>query len=42
MARAGERWFLGQSPWSSGRWGPGSKEASMLGKGLGDNTPGVK
>jgi hypothetical protein len=42
VAKTGERWPMGQSPWNYNRWGPGPNEASILGKGLGGKAPGVK
>jgi hypothetical protein len=39
--KAGDRWPVGQSPWSQNRWGSSPNEASILGKeGLGGKAPG--
>jgi hypothetical protein len=42
LTKAGERWLMGQSPWSNNFWGPGPNRANILGKGLGGSAPGVK
>jgi hypothetical protein len=42
MANAGERWPVGQSPWSNNRWGPDPNEESILWKGLDAKAPEVK
>jgi hypothetical protein len=36
-----ERWPVGQSPWSNNSWGSGPNKASILGKGLRGEAPGV-
>jgi hypothetical protein len=42
VAKAGERWPVGQGFWSASLWGPDRGETSILRKGLGGKDLGVK
>jgi hypothetical protein len=42
VAKAGEKWPVGQNPWRNYRWGPSPNEANIRGKGLGGKAQGVK